>query len=87
MIKYYDIKAFITLSHQNRLFGQISSVVKEGIVLYKFTFANSDYFICIKKAADQWTFVSGMHNPNESWINEIGKQIDQYENDHLSQQA
>jgi len=87
MIKHYDVKAFVTLANKNPLFGTITSVVKKDRVLYKFAFDNSDDFICITKIADKWTFVSGMYNPNPFWINEIGQQIDQYENDHLLRQA
>lgn len=87
MIKQYDMKPYISLSHDNRLYGKLSSSVKRNEVIYKFLFDNSRDYICLKKKNDQWVFAGGMKSPNEFWISELGRQIEQYEESHLSRQA
>ncbi len=81
------MKPYISLSNDNKLYGKLSSTVKKDEVVYKFLFDNSKDYICIKKKGNQWVFAGGMKSPNDLWINEIGKQIEHYENHHLSRQA
>ncbi len=81
------MKPYITLSHDNRLYGKLSSTVKKDEVIYKFLFDNSKDYICIKKKNDHWVFAGGMKSPNDLWMTEIGTQIENYENSHLSRQA
>jgi hypothetical protein len=87
MIKQYEMRPYITLSHDNKLYGKLSSTVKKDEVVYKFLFDNSNDYICLKKKSDLWIFAGGMKSPNDSWINELGKQIEGYEESHLSRQA
>jgi hypothetical protein len=87
MIKHYDMKPYISLSHDNKLYGKLSSTVKKDEVIYKFLFDNSLDYICLKKVKDQWVFAGGMKSPNDSWMTELGKQIEGYEESHLSRQA
>jgi len=49
VIKQYDIRAYLTLSNNNKLFGKITSVVKKDEVMYKFSFDNSNDYIYVLK--------------------------------------
>ncbi len=87
MINVLKFKPFITASQNNKFYGKITSVFKNGEVIYRFTFNHSGEHIDLKRKDDRWVFVSGMHKPYEKWVSQIGEQIDKYESDTMLRKA
>ena len=73
---FIGIDAVVTGFSGQEYFGYITREQKGEDLLYHFTFDGGFESITLYKVGEKWVYAGGMRVPNEKWIEELGRQID-----------